>query len=245
MADDGLVANRLNLKDGGKNVDILRNGWFDDADGTRLIQTMLTENEKKKGVRTILEERSTVAESWLVWFDLMIANEDWDGQILFDHIMGRFSTLKVDTSTIASVISVQNLSHQRSRFNNTPFRRKTKLQCLRFRQKFGIDASSTMFDFFLPVPVETNMYPSPENPRLEQKKQIENLQKKWRRWKSKSQILRREITKLSDSFKKKQENADLEKRILAKRLRDVKYRSKKNQLSARFSVKKLESCPKQ
>ena len=57
MADDGLVANRLNLKDGGKNVGLLRNGWFDDADGTRLIQTMLTENGKQKGVRTILEER--------------------------------------------------------------------------------------------------------------------------------------------------------------------------------------------
>ena len=63
---------------------------------------------------------STVAESWLVWFDLMIANKDWDGQILFDHIMGRFSTLKFDTfnhcirdicsKLISSYISLQQHS---------------------------------------------------------------------------------------------------------------------------------------
>ena len=57
MADDALVASRLNLKDGGKNVCKLRDGWFDACDGVRCIQKMVSENGKQKGIRTILQER--------------------------------------------------------------------------------------------------------------------------------------------------------------------------------------------
>lgn len=57
MADNALVASRLNLKDGGKNVAHLRNGWFFARDGTRVVQTMTTESGQQKGIRTILQER--------------------------------------------------------------------------------------------------------------------------------------------------------------------------------------------
>src|SRR5689334_22030220 len=57
MAADALVASRLNLKDGGKNVCKLRDGWFDAPDGARCIQTMMSENGKQKGIRRILQER--------------------------------------------------------------------------------------------------------------------------------------------------------------------------------------------
>ena len=56
-ADDALVANRLNLNDGGKNVPKLRDGWFTAPDGKVLKQIMTTECGKQKGIRTILEER--------------------------------------------------------------------------------------------------------------------------------------------------------------------------------------------
>jgi hypothetical protein len=58
MADDALVASRLNLKDGGKNVGKLRDGWFISPDGKRIVQIMLTAAGKQKGIRTILQERS-------------------------------------------------------------------------------------------------------------------------------------------------------------------------------------------
>ena len=35
-----LVSSGLNLKYGGKNVQHLRNAWFEDQDGTRIVQTM-------------------------------------------------------------------------------------------------------------------------------------------------------------------------------------------------------------
>lgn len=57
MADDALVANRLNLKDGGKNVGKLRDGWFVSTDGALVKHTMTTDAGKQKGIRTILQER--------------------------------------------------------------------------------------------------------------------------------------------------------------------------------------------
>ena len=57
MAADALVANRLNLKDGGKNVSQLRNGWFNDSAGIVVEQTMVSASGKQKGIRSILQER--------------------------------------------------------------------------------------------------------------------------------------------------------------------------------------------
>ena len=58
MAGDALIANRLNLKDGGKNTGCTRAGWFLAPDGTRVEQIMQTFDGKQKGCRTILEERN-------------------------------------------------------------------------------------------------------------------------------------------------------------------------------------------
>lgn len=58
MAKDALIARRLNLKDGGNNVNPMRPGWFMGANGQRVVQKMQTDEGKQKGLRTILEERS-------------------------------------------------------------------------------------------------------------------------------------------------------------------------------------------
>jgi hypothetical protein len=57
MADDALVASRLKLKDGGKSICLQRDGWFQHCDGSRIVQSMVSDTGKQKGVRTILEER--------------------------------------------------------------------------------------------------------------------------------------------------------------------------------------------
>ena len=57
MAKDALVANRLNLKDGGINVLLTRSGWFLNGDGLRVVQQMRTSEGKQKGIRSILKER--------------------------------------------------------------------------------------------------------------------------------------------------------------------------------------------
>jgi hypothetical protein len=60
MAHDALVANRLNLSDGGKNVKLMRSGWYMGPNGERCVQPMQI-NGKQKGVRTILAERGLMA----------------------------------------------------------------------------------------------------------------------------------------------------------------------------------------
>lgn len=57
MANDASVASRLNLKDGGKSISLQRDGWFQNRDGSRIVQSMLSDTGKQKGLRTILEER--------------------------------------------------------------------------------------------------------------------------------------------------------------------------------------------
>ena len=56
-APDALIAGRLNLKDGGKNVKPMRNGWFVDQNGDIVSQSMQTKNGVQKGIKTILTER--------------------------------------------------------------------------------------------------------------------------------------------------------------------------------------------
>lgn len=57
MAPDALVASRLNKSDGGKNVPLLRDGWYHDIHGDKIIQRMQTADGKQKGVERILLER--------------------------------------------------------------------------------------------------------------------------------------------------------------------------------------------
>ena len=57
FAPDALVANRLNLNDGGVNVKPMRPGWFIGETGEKVIQQMGTVNGTQKGIRTVLIER--------------------------------------------------------------------------------------------------------------------------------------------------------------------------------------------
>jgi hypothetical protein len=57
FAPDALVANRLNLSDGGANVKPMRPGWFIGENGDKVDQQMTTVNGAQKGIRTILTER--------------------------------------------------------------------------------------------------------------------------------------------------------------------------------------------
>ena len=56
-ADDARNAKRLNLKDGGKNVPKIRDGFFFNEQGDRITHPMQTEDGKQKGLRSILSER--------------------------------------------------------------------------------------------------------------------------------------------------------------------------------------------
>ena len=63
MAADALRVSHLNLSDGSKKISkeksaaILKDGWYMDADGNRIIQSMINEDGEQKGIRTILMER--------------------------------------------------------------------------------------------------------------------------------------------------------------------------------------------
>ena len=56
-APDALVANRLNLNDGGVNVKQMRPGLFIAENGEEIVQEMTTEDGVQKGIRTVLIER--------------------------------------------------------------------------------------------------------------------------------------------------------------------------------------------
>jgi hypothetical protein len=62
MADDALIATRLNLSDGfkastRKRPMIMRDGYYYDQDDNKIIQSMRNENGEQKGIRRILQER--------------------------------------------------------------------------------------------------------------------------------------------------------------------------------------------
>lgn len=59
-APDGLdaLSNNLNLGDGGKNCHAIRDGWYINTNGIKIIQKMQLENGMQKGIKTILSERN-------------------------------------------------------------------------------------------------------------------------------------------------------------------------------------------
>jgi hypothetical protein len=58
MAGDALLANRLNLKDDGKNTNCTRPGWFIAPDSSKVVQHLQTIEGKQKGCCTILQKFS-------------------------------------------------------------------------------------------------------------------------------------------------------------------------------------------
>jgi hypothetical protein len=57
MAPDALVATRLNLNDGGKNLSLMHKGWIFNESGEKVEHLLQTENGVQKGLRSILLER--------------------------------------------------------------------------------------------------------------------------------------------------------------------------------------------
>lgn len=68
MAPDALVANRLNLSDGGKNVKLQRDGWYM-VDGVKVNHALQTIDGVQKGLKTILVERQLWPDSGLTLAD--------------------------------------------------------------------------------------------------------------------------------------------------------------------------------
>ena len=57
-APDALNANKMNLKNGGANQRLMRNGWYLVPDGTRVVQKMVCDDGRtSKGLVQVLEER--------------------------------------------------------------------------------------------------------------------------------------------------------------------------------------------
>lgn len=55
---DALSASKMNLTDGGVNQRLMRNGWFHNSNGERIVQSMvLDDGVTSKGVKRVLEER--------------------------------------------------------------------------------------------------------------------------------------------------------------------------------------------
>ena len=60
-APDALRARNLNKSDGGKNVPLLRPGWYT-IDGNTIVQSMQVDNNgllRQKGIQRILQERGS------------------------------------------------------------------------------------------------------------------------------------------------------------------------------------------
>ena len=77
MAPDALVANRLNLSNGGKNVNVQRPGWFF-KEGHLTVHHLQTEDGVQKGLRTILLERGIWPDSGLCLKDARQLLNDQD-----------------------------------------------------------------------------------------------------------------------------------------------------------------------
>lgn len=76
FAPDALVASRLNLTDGGKNIkSIMRDGWFSNENGEIVTQSFRNVKGEQKGLKTILQER-------YLWIDgLSLIGKRWTDSI--------------------------------------------------------------------------------------------------------------------------------------------------------------------
>ena len=67
-AQDALIINKLKLTDGfpkkGNNTqtEILRDGWYYNRQGERIVQQMANSQGNQKGIQTILTERETYGQ---------------------------------------------------------------------------------------------------------------------------------------------------------------------------------------
>ena len=81
MAPDAMVANRLNLSNGKKNVKLQRDGWYM-LDGVKVNHALQTIDGVQKGLKTILVERQLWPDSGLTLAD---ARQLLSNNQIFDH----------------------------------------------------------------------------------------------------------------------------------------------------------------
>jgi hypothetical protein len=168
---------------------------------------------------------ATAQQGLLVFFDLIAFYDQWSAQNLFEHIVNRLAEHNIDPSSFPSTISVQNLAKQRSLFNKTSYRNKTKLACLKYRQEIGCDKTINIFDFFYP-PTALRLEPPPQaDPRRNDKRKIDTLQKSLRRWKAKCELMKRQYIQLSKSLGTATKKAESSRMTMAKKLKNAKRRS--------------------
>ena len=158
---------------------------------------------------------ATTKEAALVCFDLILSNEEWKGQELFDYITERFKTNKIEISSFTALISVKNLNKHRSLFNNTTYRAKIKLARSRYREKTDYAAGKTLFDICYPV-IEQSPAVQPTSAQKKDKRKIDSLQKKLRRWKVKFDLLQRKHVTMNKDMMKASKKALTDQKNKAK-----------------------------
>jgi hypothetical protein len=179
-----------------------------------------------------MELPSNHDEVVMVVFDLIVSDQAWNGQSMFDFIEQRLAENNVNKSSIPFTISVSNLSKQRSLFNNTTYRKRMKNSCSRYRTRIGCDDDKTLFDFFYPVPAQPAVEPVPASDyRKNDKKKINKLQKKLRRSNAKCDLIKKQNIKLTKRLATEQERSETERRVMAKQLKIVKCNSRRKSAS--------------
>jgi hypothetical protein len=168
---------------------------------------------------------ATVQQGLLVVFDLIACHDQWNAQNLFEHIVNRLAEHNIDPSSFPSRISVQNLAKQRSLFNKTSYRNKTKLACSKYRQEIGCENGSNLFDFFYPPTALPQEPAPPADPRRNDKRKIDTLQKSLRRWKAKCELLKRKYIQLSKTLGAATKKAQGSRLTMAKKLKNAKRQS--------------------
>jgi hypothetical protein len=169
----------------------------------------------------------TSRDGKLLVFDLIASHEGWNVQALLVHIEERLASNNIDISSFPSKVSLPNLTKQRTLFNNAAYRKKTRLACTRYRQQVGCDRSINLLDFFYPAPnIAQPSTPHPADPRRNDKRKIDTLQKRLRRMKSKFDLLKRQYVELSKETKSASEKRESNRREVAKKLKNSRRQSK-------------------
>jgi hypothetical protein len=180
--------------------------------------------------RFMPDRPSTSQEGQLVLFCLIDSHQDWNVQTLLEYIVSRLESIKMDKFSFPCVLSVPNLSKQRSNFNEAAYRQRMRLACSRLGKKFGCEKGVNLFEFFYPCPCEPIIPLPPQDPRRDGKRKLDAIQKKARRWKAKCEIIKRRYIKLSKELTSASKKAEKSRLSIATELKSVKKQSRRRSL---------------
>jgi hypothetical protein len=179
------------------------------------------------GTRIMTRPPCTAVEGQLVVFDLIASNTEWNSQMIRDHIVERLTANNVALSSFPSTISIQNLAKQRSLFNNIPYRKKMRLASARYHEQIGCERSINLFEFLYPAPIPPPPLEIQEvDHRRKDKRKIDTLQKRLRRWKAKHELMKRQYSQLSKETEKITEKAEMKLRSTERKIKNAQRRSK-------------------